>query len=193
MVTLPGTWCYRVSAEAGWPSVSIMWLGEMESWICNFYLSVAACKIVWADPSLRLHSHVTGTLSSQQTNKAHCGVVKCFPCVDLEVFHIYVFAVHLARGSEYALTMFSLLAANLSKMIWSRWKCRSKEHTFFCSMFIFICLVWEHPLTTLVKFCIWWALECYVVHDWAYHSSFHLNTILICSLANASWTSNVLG
>ena len=53
VATLPGTWCYRVSAGTGWPGVSILWLVEMESWICNFYLSVAAHAIVWADPSLR--------------------------------------------------------------------------------------------------------------------------------------------
>ena len=53
VATLPGAWCYRVSAGTGQPSVSILWLGEMESLVCNFYLSVAARKIVWADPSLR--------------------------------------------------------------------------------------------------------------------------------------------
>ena len=53
VATLPGTWRYRVRAGTGWPGVSILWLGEMESLVCNFYLSVAACKIVWADPSLR--------------------------------------------------------------------------------------------------------------------------------------------
>ena len=53
VATLPGAWRYRVSAGTGRPGVSILWLGEMESWICNFYLSVAARKIVWADPSLR--------------------------------------------------------------------------------------------------------------------------------------------
>ena len=53
VATLTGTWRYRVSAGTGRPSVSILWLGEMESWICNFYLSVAARKIVWADLSLR--------------------------------------------------------------------------------------------------------------------------------------------
>ena len=53
VTTLPGAWHYRVSAGTGRPGVSILWLGEVESWICNFYLSVAACKIVWADPSLR--------------------------------------------------------------------------------------------------------------------------------------------
>ena len=43
----------RVSTETGRPGVSILWLGEVESWICNFYLNVAARKIVYADPSLR--------------------------------------------------------------------------------------------------------------------------------------------
>ena len=49
VATLPGAWCYRVSAGTGWPGVSILWLGEVESLICNFYLSVAARKIVCAD------------------------------------------------------------------------------------------------------------------------------------------------
>ena len=46
MATLPGAWHYRVIAGTGWPSVSILWLGEVESLICNFYLSVAAHEIV---------------------------------------------------------------------------------------------------------------------------------------------------
>ena len=46
VATLPGAWYYRVSAGTGWPSVSILRLGEIERWICNFYLSVAACTIV---------------------------------------------------------------------------------------------------------------------------------------------------
>ena len=46
VATLPGAWRYRVSAGTGRPGVSILGLGEMESWICNFYLSVAARKIV---------------------------------------------------------------------------------------------------------------------------------------------------
>ena len=53
VATLPGAWHYRVSSGTGQPGVSILWLGEVESWICNFYLSVAARKLVWADPSLR--------------------------------------------------------------------------------------------------------------------------------------------
>ena len=48
MATLPGAWRYRVSAGTGWPGVSILWLGEVESLICSFYLGVAARKNVWA-------------------------------------------------------------------------------------------------------------------------------------------------
>ena len=60
VATLPGAWRYRVSTGTGRPDVSILWLGEVESWICNFYLSVAARKIVWADPSLRYTSLLLG-------------------------------------------------------------------------------------------------------------------------------------
>ena len=60
VATLPGAWCYRVSAGTGRPGVGILWLGEVESWICNYYLSVAARTIVWADPSLRYTSMLLG-------------------------------------------------------------------------------------------------------------------------------------
>ena len=60
VATLPGTWRYRVSTGTGRPGVSILWLGEVERLICNFYLSVAARKIVWADPSLRYTSLLLG-------------------------------------------------------------------------------------------------------------------------------------
>ena len=46
VATLPGAWSYRVSAETGWPGVSNLSLGEIESWIYNFYLSVTARKPV---------------------------------------------------------------------------------------------------------------------------------------------------
>ena len=60
VATLPGAWRYRVSAGTGHPGVSILWLGEVESLVCNFYLSVAARKIIWADPSLRYTSMLLG-------------------------------------------------------------------------------------------------------------------------------------
>ena len=60
VATLPGAWCYRVSTGTDWPGVSILWLGGVESLVCNFYLSVAARKIVWADPSVRYTSMLLG-------------------------------------------------------------------------------------------------------------------------------------
>ena len=60
VATLPGAWRSRVSAGTGRPRVSILWLGEVECLICNFYLSVAARKTVWADPSLRYTSLLLG-------------------------------------------------------------------------------------------------------------------------------------
>ena len=60
VATLPGAWCYRVSAGIGQPVVSILWPGEMESLVCNFYLSMAARKIVWADLSLWYTSMLLG-------------------------------------------------------------------------------------------------------------------------------------
>ena len=46
VATLPGAWRYRISAGTGRPGVSILCLGEVESWICNFCLNVAARKTV---------------------------------------------------------------------------------------------------------------------------------------------------
>ena len=93
VATLPGAWCYRLSAGTGWPGVSILRLGGKDSLICNFYLSIqarewlvrchntlagwdslicnfylgmAARAIVWADPSLRYTSML---LVRRATNK----------------------------------------------------------------------------------------------------------------------------
>ena len=60
LAIVPGAWRYRVSAGTGRPGVRILWLGEVESWICGFYLSVAARQIVIADPSLRYTSLLLG-------------------------------------------------------------------------------------------------------------------------------------
>ena len=46
VATLLGAWHYGVSARTGRPGVSVLWLGEMDSWVCNFYISVAARTIV---------------------------------------------------------------------------------------------------------------------------------------------------
>ena len=70
VATLPGAWHYRVSIGTDWPGVSIR-RGEVENLICNFYLSVAAHKLVWADPSLRYTSILRGHKpTNQQTNNS---------------------------------------------------------------------------------------------------------------------------
>ena len=46
VATVSGAWRYWVTAGIGWPGVSILSLGEVESLICNFYLSVAARKLI---------------------------------------------------------------------------------------------------------------------------------------------------
>ena len=66
VATLPGTWRYRVSAGTGRPGVSILWLGEVESLICSFYLSVAAYKLVRADPFLRYTRLLLGCKASNK-------------------------------------------------------------------------------------------------------------------------------
>ena len=76
VATLPGAWCYRVSAGTGQPCVSILWLGEMASLICSFYPRAAACKIVWADLSERYTGMLLGHQStSQQVQSAAVSVL----------------------------------------------------------------------------------------------------------------------
>ena len=36
VATHPEAWRYRVSIGTGWSSVNILWLGEIQSFICNF-------------------------------------------------------------------------------------------------------------------------------------------------------------
>ena len=60
VATLPDAWHCRVSTGTGQPGFSILCLGEVESLVCNFYLSLAARKIVCADPSLRYTSMLLG-------------------------------------------------------------------------------------------------------------------------------------
>ena len=60
VAALPGAWRYSVSPGTSRSGVCILWLGEMESSIYSFYLSVAARKIVWADPSVRYTSLLLG-------------------------------------------------------------------------------------------------------------------------------------
>ena len=59
VAAIQGSWHYRVSAGTGWPGISILWLGEVESWIAT-PISVSARKIVCADPPMRYTSMLLG-------------------------------------------------------------------------------------------------------------------------------------
>ena len=58
-------------------------LGEVKGFTCNFYLSVAARKLFWADPSLR-YRHAAGILSNQQTTTKsdyilqYWNIIRCY-------------------------------------------------------------------------------------------------------------------
>ena len=97
--TLPGTWCYRVSTETGWTSVSILWLGEMESLICNFYS-------VWQHIKLSEQTRPWGTLAccwdiKQPTNKQTVVVSILLMCN----FSVYVLIVFLVKLLVYKSTV----------------------------------------------------------------------------------------
>ena len=117
VTALPGAWRYSVSAGAGWPGVSILLLDEIESWICNFYLSVAARKIVWADPSLRYTRVLRGRSATNKTNKslgrAGSDACTCYhavveaaaqTCYLTQSFDIMPDSLALARGWEWICT-----------------------------------------------------------------------------------------
>ena len=70
VATLPGAWCCRVSTGTGHPGVGILWLGEVESLICNFCLS----QWVWQHIQLSEQIHPWDTLTycwdvKQPTNR----------------------------------------------------------------------------------------------------------------------------
>ena len=69
VATLPGAWRYRLSAGTGRPGVSILWLGEVESLICNIYLSVVACVTARAEPPSDALACCLDVKKNQQTKK----------------------------------------------------------------------------------------------------------------------------
>ena len=97
MATLPGAWRYRVSAGTGWPVVSILRLDEIESLTCNFYRSVAARKIVGADPSL---GYTTNKQTAPWLSFRHGSV-----CVIV----LFESCFCLCRGSVCVMVVFVLL------------------------------------------------------------------------------------
>ena len=69
------TWCSGVNTGTGWPSVSILWLGDIGGLICNFYLSVAARTFFWSDLSLRYTSMSLGIKQPTDNNSISEGLL----------------------------------------------------------------------------------------------------------------------
>ena len=119
MAILPGAWRYRVSTGTGRPGVSILWLSEVERLICNFYLSVASRKLVWADPSLRYTSLLLGRLATnQQTNKPlavkpHVVIPKPWNILDVrcstKTFMVSLFWLSHHMSKRYSLESFNTI------------------------------------------------------------------------------------
>ena len=65
---LPDAWCYCISDSTGWPSVSTLWLVEIQSLICSFCRSAGACQIVYTNLSLRYTLHVVRLKTEKETN-----------------------------------------------------------------------------------------------------------------------------
>ena len=88
MTVQTGACRHRLSVGTGQLGVHILRLGEIES----FYLSVAAPKLVWADPSLICTSMLLGPkskqASKQQTGLQRCDDASCTqaPCLHLTAF-----------------------------------------------------------------------------------------------------------
>ena len=66
---LPGAWHCRVRAGMGWPLCQYTVVSELESLICNLYLSLAEGTFVWTDPSLRYTSMLLGCYGTDKQLK----------------------------------------------------------------------------------------------------------------------------
>ena len=135
VATLPGAWRYRVSDGTGRPGVSILWLGEMESWICSFYLSVAARKNCPSRSVPEIHLHVAGTLSNKQLlfySVLGCGLplqevalrqrppsfsVLCYPCPYRSLLPHSVTPPTTFWSSNWSYTLYLPLCASNSPSI----------------------------------------------------------------------------
>ena len=73
MATLPGAWRYRIRTGTGRPGVRTLWLGEVESLLWNFYLSVAALKTeqirAWDTLACCWDVKKTNKQTNRQTNR----------------------------------------------------------------------------------------------------------------------------
>ena len=124
--------CYRVSAGTGRPDVSILWLGEVETLICNFCLSVAAHILVCADLTLRYTSMLLGHWA---TNKQQllpspstypCSCPSPLTLTNLLIF-LGIFLIFSDSMSEHAYWMMN----SLIFLLWQLWAETSRP-TWFC-------------------------------------------------------------
>ena len=76
ITSLSGAWHYRVSAKTGWPSVSILWLGEIESLISTAWQHIQLPKQIHPYQTLCIFLESKGTKTQQhQSTIAHCNPV----------------------------------------------------------------------------------------------------------------------
>ena len=161
MATLPGAWHYRVSAGTGWPGVSILWLGEVERWICNLSLSVAARKIVWADPSLRYTSLLLGRSAANKQTNLPFGSLSSYlsislnplpyplPYLDYHTDTVRKYSAHQSFSSEYG-AFGCVFDRNMCVLWWSM----HAEVTWWC-IFTAMCSLSHVPCFMLGASC--WA------------------------------------
>ena len=79
VAALPGTWRYGVSVGTGWPVVSTLQLGEVESLICNFCLGVAACAFEQIRPRDTLACQWDVTQLTIQRTSWYCTAFSLLP------------------------------------------------------------------------------------------------------------------
>ena len=105
VATLPGAWCYRVTAGAGWPSVSILWLGETRFDMkplpqCGSMYNNCLSRSI---PEILLH--VAGMLSKQATSQQpSCHHISPWPSHDLSGCTWYLADHHYPRVKGRVLT-----------------------------------------------------------------------------------------
>ena len=134
VATLPGARRYRDSAGTGRPGVRILWLGEIESLICSFYLSVAARKIVCADPSLRYTGMLLGRkASNQQTTTVSHSLVRdtvmavCWVCLSVSLPQLQAARLPLSQQCAASdCTFVTLCSARLAEELFVG--CLTSQH-----------------------------------------------------------------
>ena len=108
---LPGAWHYRLSTGTGWPSITILWLGEMRSLICSFCFREEAWKLVYAGSPL--DTLVCWTDVKQPTNNYFLSTIitSCHPAYQAHLICNFYFSVaaHTIAWADLSLRHTSML------------------------------------------------------------------------------------